>query len=82
MKQAWKDAHWEEDLQKAFEEDKEMAEKVKGFLTFLDIIWEIFCIFAHETLIITNNLYKETFLSTIPPDKRECDGDTEGVFVI
>jgi hypothetical protein len=38
MKQAWKDAHWEEDLQKAFEEDKEMAEKVKGFLTFLDII--------------------------------------------
>jgi len=28
MKQAYKDAHWEQDLQKAFEAGKRMAEKV------------------------------------------------------
>jgi len=28
MKQAWKDAHWEEDLQKAFDAGKRMAEKI------------------------------------------------------
>ena len=28
VKQAWKDAHWEEDLQKAYEAGKRMAEKV------------------------------------------------------
>ena len=29
-KQAWKDAHWQEDLQKAFEAGKRMAEKIAG----------------------------------------------------
>lgn len=29
-KQAWKDAHWQENLQKAFEAGKRMAEKIAG----------------------------------------------------
>ena len=28
-KKAWKDAHWEQDLQKAFDAGKRMAEKLK-----------------------------------------------------